>query len=451
MILPILTIPSKKLYKKSKEVEKIDQTIIQLSKDMLETKQANFGLGLAAPQVGQLKRMAVIGNEDYTEKDVPKIPNQVLINPEIIQRSNEIESHEEGCLSLPGLAGNIPRNKEIKLKAVQLKFHGDQFKIKRVQFTTSGFFARILQHEIDHLDGILFSDKIEDVKTLKRVPVPYKIVFLGTPEFAVPILEGLIKNHWTISLVITESDKPVGRKQILTPSPIKKIALKHNLLVYQPRQIVDINSSLLNLEPDLFIVAAYGQILPEEILNIPLQGSLCLHPSLLPKYRGPAPIQAIILKNEKETGVTLFKMDAKIDHGPIVATSILETNISRLTTKELSQKLSKVATKLLLDTLAFYLNGKIKPKAQDHKKSTYTHLLKKEDGYIENLKSLTEIERKIRAYYPWPKVWTIIGGKRVIIHKAHLENLKLVLDIVQPEGKNPMKYEDYLKGNPEII
>ncbi|MCX6807174.1 MAG: peptide deformylase, partial [Candidatus Berkelbacteria bacterium] len=319
MILPILKIPSKGLYQKSQEISRIDDKIIQLSKDVLETKRANFGVGLAAPQVGKLMRIIVLGNLEHQEKKELKIPEQILINPFIVKKSSETEIADEGCLSLPGLTGKVSRHKEINIKATSLEIIGNKTQTKKIQFKAKNFQARVIQHEIDHLDGILFSDKVEDVKTIKRIPTPYKIVFLGTPEFAVPVLESLIKNNWSISLVITEPDKPVGRKQILTPPPIKKIASKYKLLVYQPEKLSSIKSSLKNLQPDVIILAAYGKILPKEIVDAPLYGSLCLHPSLLPKYRGPSPIQEMILSDEKQIGATLFKMDEKVDHGPIIA------------------------------------------------------------------------------------------------------------------------------------
>jgi len=444
MILKILTTPNKQLEQRAETIKKIDRKIISLAQNMLETNQANFGLGLAGPQVGVSKRIIV------AEK-------MVLINPKITESSKEKEYMEESCLSLPGLSGMVPRAKEITVSAIKLTA-GAKFKPQKTTFSASGLLARVLQHEIDHLDGILFTERVEDITSIKSVPVPYKIVFLGTSEFAVPILEGLIKNKWGISCVITEPDKPAGRRQILTPSPIKQVTLKHGLLVYQPEKISNIKSQLSNLKPDLIILAAYGQIIPSEILDIPTYGSLCIHPSLLPKYRGPSPIQCTILNGEKETGVTIFKMDEKIDHGPAIKNKRLKIKDKRYNSLELSKELANLAADLLLKTLPLYLEGKIKPRPQNHKKATYTKLLKKEDGQIENSKlktqnskELEEIERKIRAYYPWPKVWTFVNGKRIIIHKAHIEKEKLILDVVQPEGKKAMKYEEYLKGNPKIV
>ena len=373
MILPILTTPSKKLRQKAEEVKKIDQSVKKLALDMWQTLRVNFGIGLSAPQIGELKRIIVV------EMENPEIPQTtILINPIITKLSKEKENFEESCLSLPGLAGAVSRSKEVKVEGLNLQG-------KNIKLSASGLFARVLQHEIDHLDGILFTDKA-DLKTLKKVPLPYKIVFLGTPEFAATILEELVRKDWGISVVVTEKDKPVGRRQILTPPPVKKVAIKYNLVVKQPEKILNLKSQILNLKPNLLVTAAYGQILPKEILEIPKYGSLCIHPSLLPKYRGPSPIQFAILNGEKETGVTIFKMDEKIDHGAILANLKLKIENLKLNSQELSKKLSNLASSLLLETLPLYLDGKIKPKPQNHKKATYTKMIKKEDGFVEKSK-----------------------------------------------------------------
>jgi len=258
--------------------------------------------------------------------------------------------------------------------------------------------------------------------------------------------------------VITQPDKPAGRHQKISPPAVKKLFPK-NLLIFQPETINKLKPSLLNLEPDLFILAGYGQKIPKELLEIPKYGCLGIHPSLLPQYRGPSPIVQTILDGQKETGVTIFKMDQEIDHGPVIASSKLTSSISSLNAAELTQKLSQLAAELIQKTLPDYLEGRIKPQPQNELMASYTKRLAKEDGFIEITKIrnpgsrrvLELIERKIRAFYPWPKVWTMVGNKRVLIHKAHIENSHLVLDIVQVAGKKPIPYKEYLKGNPKII
>ena len=174
------------------------------------------------------------------------------------------------------------------------------------------------------------------------------IIFIGTPRFGSIILEGLIKNDYKPFLVITAPDKPVGRKQILTPPPVKIAAQKYNIPVSQPEKIA--SPQLKDLKPDLIVSAAYGQIIPKEILEIPQFGCLNIHPSLLPKYRGPSPIQTAILNGDKETGVTIILMDAKVDHGKIVS-SIRYKLSSDIDYKKLEGKLAELSIKLLIKTL----------------------------------------------------------------------------------------------------
>lgn len=454
MIKKIVISPNPALKEKSLKISQIDEGVFQIAQDLIETQKAYFGIGLSAPQIGIKKRIIVVG-------DGKKIPISILANPKVSPLSNSLVEKEEGCLSLPGIQAKVPRFKDIEVEAIKLDLKKKNS--KKVKFSASGMKAQVIQHEVDHLDGMLFLDKVKDLSSIKQVPVPYKIVFFGTSEFSIPILEELIKSGFGISAVITEPSKPAGRKQKLTPPPVAKYAENHNLLFYQPKNILDLKPSLLNLIPDLIIVAAYGQILPKEILKIPKYGCLCVHPSLLPKYRGPSPIQFAILNGEKETGVTIFKMDEKIDHGPIISQKAGIKIEENETHESLSKKLAKESADLLIKTLPLYLKKKIKTRPQENKKASYTRLLKKEDGYVslaelQNPKSsekLKEIERKIRAFYPWPRVWTKIGEKRILIHKAHIKimgkNKELELDIVQPEGKKPMPYKEYLKGNPKII
>jgi len=295
-----------------------------------------------------------------------------------------------------------------------------------------------------------------------------KIVFLGTPEFSAIILEKLVKNSYNPLLVVTAPDKPVGRKQILTPPPAKIIAQKYNLPVLQPANLknstgIHFLKLLKQKAPDLIITAAYGQILPKKILNIPKYGCLNVHPSLLPKYRGPAPIQAAILNGDKKTGVTIILMDEKIDHGKIISSSQFLISNKKITYQELSQKLAELGADLLIKTIPKWINNKIKPRPQNDSKATYTKIIKKEDGKIDWSKPAQEIERKIRAFYPWPGAFTFFKKSNKILRVkildaiiAKKENPKklclrcgknyLIIKKLQPESKKPMTGEDFLKG-----
>lgn len=300
-----------------------------------------------------------------------------------------------------------------------------------------------------------------------------KIIFLGTPEFGAIVLEGLVKNDYKPVLVITAPDKPVGRKKILTPPQVKIIAEKHNIPVEQPLKIQNSKIKIQKLKPDLLLSAAYGQIIPENILKIPKCGSLNVHPSLLPKYRGASPIQTAILNGNKETGVTLYLMDEKIDHGNIVFS--IKYQISKNTYyQELTKELAKLSVKLIIETIPKWIKGKIKPIPQNELKASYTKIIKKENGEIIWKKSADEIERQIRAFHVWPGSFTFWSGLCLKILKADaikdnsnylpgevfLSNDKLLIKCgensleikeLQMEGKKPMGSEEFLRGHSDFI
>ena len=273
-----------------------------------------------------------------------------------------------------------------------------------------------------------------------------KIIFMGTPEFGAIILEKLCRANLKPVLVITAPDKPVGRKQVLTPPPVKIMAERYKIPVIQPKHILDSRFQILG--SDLIVVAAYGHILPKDILDIPKYGCLNVHPSLLPKYRGPSPIQYAILNGDKKTGVTIVLMDEKIDHGDIVANSKFEIRNSKITYLELHNKLAEFGANLLVKTIPKWLKGEIKPRPQNHSKATYTKILKKQDGKIDWQKPAEETERQIRALNPWPGTYTIYNEKTLKILKAELSKGNLIIKEVQLEGKKPMNFEDFLRGHP---
>jgi len=279
-----------------------------------------------------------------------------------------------------------------------------------------------------------------------------KIVFFGTPEFSVKILETMDKAGYAPTLVITAPDKPRGRKLKMTPSPVKSWFMKHearNIKILQPNTLKDLRIKIqeLKIEPDLFIVASFGKILPKEILDIPKHGTLNVHPSLLPKLRGPSPIQSAILNDEKETGVTIMLMNEKMDEGPILTQKELRIMNHELRFTELENKLAELGGKLLVETIPKWLTGEIKPQEQNHpstnsglrNKATYSKLIKKSDGEIDWNESPKVIERKIRALNPWPSTYTFQNKKRIIITKAHLDKQgELIIERIKPEGKKEL-------------
>ena len=241
-----------------------------------------------------------------------------------------------------------------------------------------------------------------------------KYIFFGTPEFAAIVLEKLINAGYVPEAVVCNPDEPVGRKQILTSPPVKSFIMEHgtwNIKIFQP---IKLDSSfkfqVSGLKPDLAIIAAYGKIIPKTILDIPKYGFINVHGSLLPKYRGASPIQSAILNGDKETGITIMKVDEEMDHGPLLGKSEIQISKSE-TYDSLSQKLAISGAELLIKTIPDYISGEIKPVKQDHSKASYTKIIKKEDGKIDWSKSAPEIERMTRAFYPWPTAWATWDGK----------------------------------------
>lgn len=305
-----------------------------------------------------------------------------------------------------------------------------------------------------------------------------KYIFWGTPQFGAIILEKLIKENLSPLAVVTSLDKPQGRKRILTPSLVKKIGQKYELPIFQPKKLKNnqqLKEQLLNLAPDFFLVAGYGKILPLSILNIPSLGSLNIHPSLLPKYRGPSPIQATILAGEKETGVSLMLMDEEMDHGPIIGRLKYKIGNEKLTYPQLEEKLAEIGADLLIKILPQWTRGKIKPSPQNHNQATFTKIIKKEDGEIDWQKEADFIERMVRAYFPWPTAYSQWQGKILKIIEANASqpssplpegkvflNKKkelsiscgqgsLILKKIQLEGGKILTAKDFLNGHPQFI
>ncbi len=294
-----------------------------------------------------------------------------------------------------------------------------------------------------------------------------RVIFIGTTEFGIPTLEKLKKDHELV-LVITQPDKPTGRKQELTPPPVKIWAQKNHIQTLQSENISNLKALIEESKPDLSIVAAYGQIIPADILEIPKFKSINIHGSLLPRYRGASPIQAAILNLEPETGITLIQMDEKMDHGPIIAMAKLPLNGNE-TFLELYKKLADVAADLVAKTLPDWFAGKIVPQQQAHERATFTKLIARSNAKIDWSKPAKQIDAMIRALNPEPGTWTSLDNKTVKILKASIINdhkielpgkiyphqgqlaiktldNSLLVDQIQPEGKAIMSGKDFLNG-----
>ncbi len=246
-----------------------------------------------------------------------------------------------------------------------------------------------------------------------------RIIFMGTPDFAVNTLEALIEAKHEVVLVITQPDKPKGRGKSIQCSPVKEAALAHGMEVYQPKRIRDAECAekLRKYEADLMVVAAFGQILPEEILQMPRYGCVNVHASLLPKYRGAAPIQWAVINGDRVTGVTIMQMAAGLDTGDILEQAIVEVADDE-TGGSLFQKLAEEGARLCVQTIAHIAAGTVVPVKQEETQATHVRMISKEMGSIDWQKPADEIERLIRGLNPWPSAFTKLGTKTLKIWGA---------------------------------
>ena len=303
-----------------------------------------------------------------------------------------------------------------------------------------------------------------------------RVVFMGTPAFAVPALDALADAGHDIVGIYTQPDRRSGRGRRVTAPPVKRAALDRGLSVYQPASLRRDEGSrreIGSLQPDLIVVAAYGLFLPAETLAVPPLGALNIHPSLLPKHRGPSPVATAILGGETVTGVTVMLLDEGMDSGPIVAQ--METEIGdEETAEELTSRLFDIGAKLLADTIPLWQAGEISPKQQRESEATITRLLKREDGEIDWTGPADHIARQVRAYYPWPGTFTHWNGKQLKIHETSVvamdrtgapgtvvevpEGVAVVagegalpLLRVQMEGRQATGITDFVRGYREFV
>jgi methionyl-tRNA formyltransferase len=324
----------------------------------------------------------------------------------------------------------------------------------------------------------------------------WRIVFFGTPVFAVPALKALLEGPDEIIAAVTQPDRKKGRGQRISFSPVKETVLQYTaasflpfkgraregmgsdtkaqeILLFQPEKVKEeaFQESLRGLHPDLFVVAAYGQILPKSLLDIPQHGAINVHASLLPKYRGAAPIAWAILKGEASTGVTIIQMDQGMDTGDILLQKEIPIGAGE-TSETLHDKLASLGARLLMEALAKIKGGEISPLRQDPSLATYAPLLKKDDGRIDWRREAREIDRQVRAFDPWPGAYTLLEGQLLKIFKGEVREGKpgepagkvlwtgmgfvevgagrgsFVIREVQLEGKKRMSIRDFLAGHP---
>lgn len=304
----------------------------------------------------------------------------------------------------------------------------------------------------------------------------YRVFFFGSSEFSLPILSRLHQDKWNIAAVITLPDRPKGRSLKLTPTPVKVLAKKLGLLVrdWASLKADGVFEELKVLSGDFAVVAAYGQLIPEQILSVTRKDFLNVHPSLLPKYRGSSPIQYALLNGEKTTGISIIILDLKMDHGPVLAQKEVaiepEDNYQTL-----HDRLARVSADILSDCLTPWISGTKIPRSQDDRRATYTKLLTREDGRVNWKKTSEEITRQIRAFTPWPGTWSMLGTERVKFFKACPaeysavmppgqiqtknsqllvgcgNNTALLIEQLQPEGRKVMGASAFLKGRPRLV
>lgn len=322
-----------------------------------------------------------------------------------------------------------------------------------------------------------------------------RIIYMGTPQFAVTPLESLVANRapgkilpggYELAAVITRTDKPVGRGQQVVFSPVKQAAIALGIPVWQPGSLKrpETIEALAAYHADLFIVAAFGQILPQAVLDLPRYGSLNIHASLLPRYRGVSPISEAILQGDSETGVTIMLLDAGVDTGPMLLKRTVPLT-GEETTGSLTATLEQVGAQALMEALPLWIGGQITPTPQDETQATHTHMLRKEDGEISWHRPAAVLARMVRAYTPWPAAYTHWRGKLLKIVHAHALEVEpeapirgeallpgtvsmreeggqqvlaivtgsglLIVDRLQLEGKRVMSTDEFLRGYPQIV
>jgi len=301
---------------------------------------------------------------------------------------------------------------------------------------------------------------------------------MGSPEFAVPSLEHLLYGQYQVVTAFTQPDKPAGRGRFLVASPVKKVAIDWGVPVLQPPRLrdADVVAQLADFRPDVIVVAAYGQILPQSVLDIPPYGCINVHPSLLPRFRGASPVASTILSGDEFAGISIMQMDAGMDTGPVLARAAVSI-APRDTTGSLTGKLSLVAARLLQEVLVRWLRGEIEPRSQNNAAATYSRQFSKEDGKITWRQPAADIWRQVRAFSPWPGCYTVWQGKKLRFVEAvpladeraaeagrvialnkegaafgvHTGRGTLGILQVQLEGKRAMPAEEFLRGQREFI
>ncbi|MDQ7793664.1 MAG: methionyl-tRNA formyltransferase [bacterium] len=453
-------------------VKRINRATREALALMAEAMGASGGVGLAAPQLGLDRRLVVV--------DVGQGLVQ-LVNPELTRLEGTVTAWE-GCLSIPGLTGLVTRHEKVAVRALDGRGH-------RVWVEGEDLLARALQHEIDHLDGVLFLDRAEafeyagaetaegEERPPRRggppgptPPVPVRdlrIVFMGTPAFALPTLTALSEGPYRVVGVVVQPDRPAGRGGRITPAPVKEYALSRGLPVLQPARVGESLDQLATWKPDLIITVAFGQLLPGDLLALPTRGCVNLHASLLPRHRGAAPIQHAILQGDPVTGITAFYLDEGMDTGDIILRRQIAVRPAD-TYGSLHDHLAVLGAGLVEETVRLIARGIVPRLAQDELGATRAPRLTAADERLGWQLPAVQLARRVRALAPRPGAYTAHDGRRLKVWQARADTGSgrpgevvavepdgirigtgegnLVLEIVQPEGGRSMAAAEYARG-----
>ena len=468
MSTAVLKYPASKLRKKTAPVEKIGEEIFQLIDKLVEIMLQEDGVGLAANQIGSEYRIFVMNAAPSEEQPEPV----AFINPVVLNKEGEVVD-EEGCLSFPELYLRITRPEKVRVYAKSLYNEGFVLDL-------TGILARAAMHELDHLDGVLFIDHAAD--TEKEKVEKYvediaekaqdsqhlmKILLFGSTDFSLPIAQ-CVHEEFEILGVVISKPRPRGRGLRTSLPRVAQWAKNAGLNVYMPDDpnSDDFIKTLSQMEPDIFVLSAYGYILSRRLLQVARSGGINIHPSLLPRYRGAAPIQRAIMDGEDKTGITIFFMDEKIDHGDMLAQQ--EIPIEKDDTfGSLADKLANLGADMIIAVLRAAESGNCPTTKQQSAKASYAPKLKKEELIIDWQREAVKIHDQIRALSPRPGARTYFRKKELMITRAELGDRKLlpgllavedkklyvgagnrslVLREVKPEGRKVISALDFING-----
>ncbi len=479
------------LRKKAKKIQRVNKSVKGTLEEMLQVMRLSNGVGLAAPQIGVSKRLVVI--------DVGEGP-RYLVNPEIVDASIEKESQWEGCLSWPGYIGEVERSARVNVKALDADG-------REVWIEGEGLLARCLQHEIDHLDGVLFVDRAITINELpaeedegaaepdggredavtqepadtreepKDALAGKTVVFMGSPKFAVPSLEALVSRGIKVRLTMTQPDRPFGRKRSPKATPVKEAAEKLGIPVLCCENLKDerVQEQIRAVAPDFIAVVAFGQKVPEEVISVPGLACLNVHPSLLPKYRGGNPISRAIMNGDKATGVSVIYLTERLDAGDLCLQEEVQIGPEE-TFGELEKKLASTGARCLISAMEDVVLGRASRKEQNDSLATRARHLRPGEDVIEWNAKAEKVHNLVRGLSPEPGAVTSFHGERIKILSSGLTKGKaedksenkpgtiteirgdfaavacldkmVLVKIVQPEGKKEMTAKAFLMGRP---